>query len=449
MSDTIAAISTAVGPGAISAVRLSGPEALQISDRAFRGRERPSESNHKSVLIGEIADPHGNLIDQVMLLVMRSPNSYTGEDLVEITCHGGLAAPRLVLRRLIQEGARPAEPGEFTKRAFLNGKMDLAQAEAVSELVQAKSEKALRVAARQLKGDLSSRVRKAEAALLDQLALIEANIDFPEDEIDSVDRPGVGRELGQIGSGLESLLSSHTKGRFVRDGIDAAIVGKPNVGKSSLFNSLVGHDRVIVSEVPGTTRDVVDATVPVDGLLLNIHDTAGVLEARDSVEIASVERTRAALEESDIVLIVMDAGAPMDPADVDIYRQSSGKRRMIVFNKIDLEDVDEHLGEEPQVRVSALRGWGIEDLLKELRRISEDIVGDLADDIVTNERHALCLGESLEAVERAEQAILDGSPLELIASDLRAALLSLGEITGSNASQNLLDEIFSRFCIGK
>jgi tRNA modification GTPase len=401
------------------------------------------------VLIGEIADRAGNLIDQVMLLVMRAPNSYTGEDLVEITCHGGLAAPRHVLRRLIQEGARPAEPGEFTKRAFLNGKMDLAQAEAVSELVQAKSEKALRVAARQLKGDLSSRVRRAEAALLDQLALVEANIDFPEDDVDEVDRLGLGKELGRIGSGLASLLSTHKTGRFVKNGIDAAIVGRPNVGKSSLFNSLVGQDRVIVSDVPGTTRDVVDAAVPVDGLVLNIHDTAGVLEARDSVEIAAAQRTRAALNESDIVLVVMDASSPVDPADLEIMEQSTGKRRMIVFNKIDLEDIEQHLGEESEVRVSALRGWGIQDLLTELRKISEDIVGDLADDIVTNERHALCLGEALEAVERAEQAILDGSHLELIASDLRAALLSLGEITGSNAGQDLLDEIFSRFCIGK
>ena len=449
MSDTIAAISTAVGPGAMSVVRLSGADALSISDRAFRGREQPSESSHKSVLLGEITGTDDHTVDQVLLLVMRSPNSYTGEDVVEISCHGGIAAPRLVLRRLVEEGARLAEPGEFTKRAFLNGKMDLAQAEAVSELVQALSEKALRVAVRQLKGDLSLRIGRAEAALLNQLALVEANIDFPEDEVETVDRSRLGGELGGIGQGLGSLLSSHGKGRFIKDGIDAVIVGKPNVGKSSLFNSLVGEDRVIVNETPGTTRDVVDATVAVDGLLLNLHDTAGVLEARDSVEAAAVERTRASLDESDIVLVVMDASSPPDSADADIIERAAGKRRMVVFNKIDLGDVDEHLGEDPEVRVSALRGLGIEGLLKELRRISEDMVGDLADEIVTNERHALCLREALEAVERAQVALLEQVPLELVASDLRAALLGLGRITGSNASENLLDEIFSRFCIGK
>jgi tRNA modification GTPase len=449
MSDTIAAISTAVGPGAMSVVRLSGADALSISDRVFRGREHPSESSHKSVLLGDITGADDHTVDQVLLLVMRSPNSYTGEDVVEISCHGGIAAPRLVLRRLVEEGARLAEPGEFTKRAFLNGKMDLAQAEAVSELVQALSEKALRVAVRQLKGALSLRIGRAEAALLNQLALVEANIDFPEDEVDTVDRSSLGGELGGIRQGLGSLLSSHGKGRFIRDGIDAVIVGKPNVGKSSLFNSLVGEDRVIVSEMPGTTRDVVDATVAVDGLLVNLHDTAGVLEARDSVEAAAVERTRASLDESDIVLVVMDASSPPDSADADIIEQATDKRRMIVFNKIDLGDIDEHLGEDPEVRVSALRGQGIEGLLKELRRISEDMVGDLADEIVTNERHAICLSEALEAVERAEVALLEQLPLELVASDLRAALLGLGRITGSNASENLLDEIFSRFCIGK
>ena len=449
MSDTIAAISTAVGPGAISVIRLSGPEAFRIAGGVFRGRERPPDAPHKSLLLGEITDPDGTPIDQVLLLIMRSPNAYTGEDLAEITCHGGMAAPRLILRRLLAEGARLAEPGEFTKRAFLNGKMDLAQSEAVGEVVQAMSEKALRVALRQLKGGLSSRIASAEQALLSQLALIEANIDFPEDEVEAVDRPALDDDLGRLSEDLEALLSSHTQGRFIKDGIDAVIVGKPNVGKSSLFNRLVGKDRVIVSDVPGTTRDVVDAAVPVDGLMLNLHDTAGVLEARDSVEAAAVERTRASLDRSDVVLVVMDATSPPDQADSEILERSKGKLRMIVFNKIDLEDMDQHLADEAEVRVSALEGRGIGTLLTELRRISEGIVGDLADEIITNERHAQCLDEALVAVRRARAALLDHQPLELVASDLRAALLGLGRITGSNASESLLDQIFSRFCIGK
>jgi tRNA modification GTPase len=449
MRDTIAAISTAVGPGAISVLRLSGPEALEISDKVFRGRQRPSECGHKSVLVGEIAGADGSPIDQILLLIMRGPNSYTGQDVVEITCHGGITAPRLVLRRLVEEGARLAEPGEFSKRAFLNGKMDLAQAEAVSELVQAKSEKALRAAVRQVRGDLSVRIARAEEALVDHLALIEADIDFPDEETVEVDRPGLAKDLGIIRDGLGSLLSTHGKSRFIREGIEAVIVGRPNVGKSSLFNCLVGEDRVIVSHVPGTTRDIVDAVVPVDGLLINLHDTAGMLEPRDGIEAAALEKTRTSLDESDVVLVVIDASSPLGPADADIVRRTAGKRRVIVFNKIDLEDIDEHLGDQPEIRVSALHGWGMDDLLGELRRMSEDMVGDVADEIVTNERHALCLGEAVEALEGARAALVDQLPLELVASDVRTALLGLGRITGSNASENLLDEIFSRFCIGK
>jgi tRNA modification GTPase len=449
MTDTIAAISSAVGPGAISVLRLSGPGALAISDRVFRGRQRPSECGHKSVLVGEIAGADESPIDQILLLIMRAPNSYTGEDVVEITCHGGITAPRLVLRRLVGEGARLAEPGEFTKRAFLNGKMDLAQAEAVSELVQARSEKALRAAVRQVRGDLSARIARAEQALIDHLALIEADIDFPDEEVGQIDRARLAREVGRIRDGLGSLLSTHGSSRFIREGIEAVIVGRPNVGKSSLFNSLVGEDRVIVSDVPGTTRDRVDAPVTVDGLLVNLHDTAGVLEARDGIEAAAMEKTKASLAASDVVLVVVDASSPLGPADRHTVRQTAGKRRMIVFNKIDLEDMDEHLGDEPEVRVSALHGWGVDELLRGLREICEDMVGDLADEIVTSERHAVCLGEAVEALEAARAALMDQLPLELVASDLRTALLGLGKITGSNASEHLLDEIFSRFCIGK
>ncbi len=449
MSDTIAAIATAVGAGAVSMVRLSGPDALGICDRVFRGRARPSQSVHKSVLLGEMAAADGGIIDQVMMLVMRSPRSYTGEDVVEITCHGGLAAPRLVLRRLIEEGARPADPGEFTRRAFLNGKMDLAQAEAVCELVQARSEKALRVAASQLKGDLSLRISEAEARLTGHLALIEANIDFPEDEVEAVDRTGLAARLGGIGRDLEALLATRARGKLIKDGIDAAIVGRPNVGKSSLFNRLVGADRVMVSDVPGTTRDVVDASVAVDGLVVNLHDTAGVLEAVDGIERAAVERTWKAVEESDLVLVVLDAAAPMDTVDEALLEQAAGRRRLAVFNKVDLGDAGGHVPECLEVRVSALAGLGIEDLRARIRRIAEDLAGDVAGEILINERHAMCLEEAVEALERGRLALLDDLPLELAASDVRAALAALGGVTGSRATENLLDEIFSRFCIGK
>jgi tRNA modification GTPase len=467
MSDTIAAISTAVGTGAISVVRLSGPRALDIADRVFSGRDRPPEASHRTILMGEILASDGAPIDQVLLLVMRSPGTYTGEDVVEITCHGGLAAPALVLRRLLESGARPAEPGEFTRRAFLNGKMDLAQAEAVSHLIHARSEKALKVAMRHIRGGLSAAVARAERALLGHLALIEANIDFPEDEVDAVDGPGLAGDVERIRGDLESLRASHNRGKLLRNGVDAVIVGKPNVGKSSLFNSLMGEDRVIVSRVPGTTRDVVEASLAVDGLVVNLHDTAGVAHpgfAAGStgtgspqgsagpcveVEAAAAAKTRAALEAGHIVLVVLDAALPLDAADAEILRATTGRPRVAVFNKVDLSDRGEHVGAGPEVRVSALKGWGLQSLRAELRRSSESLVGDLAEDIITNERHCRCLDEAVEALERAGSGLERDLPLELIASDLRAALLSLGNITGSNASDDLLEEIFSRFCIGK
>jgi tRNA modification GTPase len=449
MTTTIAAIATAVGRGAMSILRLSGPDALTIADNIFRGRELPSESGHKSILIGRLVDPAGEPLDRVVLLVMRGPKSYTGEDLVEITCHGGSISPRIALKRLIDEGARPAEPGEFTKRAFLNGKMDLTQAEAVCEIVQAGSERALRAAARQLEGGLSARIISIERPLLEQLALVEANIDFPEDEIDPVDLEALRDSLERAGSELGTLISHRTMGRLLREGIETVIVGRPNVGKSSLFNKLVGHDRVIVSESPGTTRDVVDAVLPIDGVLFNLHDTAGVLEPVDRVEAAAVERTRSALDGSDVVLVVLDAAGPVDAADRDIWRRAEGKRRLTVFNKIDIEDADEHLGEGPEVRVSALEGWGMENLIHKLREMSEDMVADMADGAMANERHAACLNEARAAVDGARKALDSGMPLELIASDLRAALAALGRIKGSPAGEDLLDEIFSRFCIGK
>jgi tRNA modification GTPase len=457
--DTIAALATAPGEGAISCIRVSGPDALNICDKIFKGNHTPSRTRDRSVLLGDINDSSGTAIDQVLLTIMRGPTSLTGEDVVEITCHGGCFAPRLVLRRLVEEGIRPADPGEFTRRAFLNGKMDLTQAEAVSEMVRASSEKALGVALRQLKGDLSERLTGVENRLLSLLTLLEANIDFPEEDIESIEMDQAEVGLGQVCEELETLLKAHRRGRYLRDGLDVVIVGKPNVGKSSIFNRLVEKDRVIVSHHPGTTRDVVDGLVRVNGLLLRVHDTAGVRSASNPVEEEAVRRTRAAVDSADLALVVIDSSAPLSGEDREILAEAGTGPCLLAVNKTDLPakacmaeiDITESGGAETAgpVRISALKGWGFEELLDGIKEWAHTKTGTLNYEIIVSERHGVGLKTALESLSRARQAVRNRIPLEFIASDTRHALDCLGEITGRQVSTQVLDEIFSRFCIGK
>jgi tRNA modification GTPase len=447
--DTIVALASPPGIGALGIIRVSGPATVEICDRIFRGKQVPSQARDRTALLGEVVSRDGFPIDQVLLTVMRAPHSLTGEDVAEITCHGGAMAPRLVLRRLLCEGARAAEPGEFTKRAFLNGKMDLTQAEAVSDIIRATSEKALGVAVRQLRGELSRRFYGIEQRLLDWLAAIEANIDFVDEEIEAVDNRRLAADLAEIGSQLDLLLEDHEQGRYIKDGLDVAIVGKPNVGKSSLFNRLIGKDRVIVSDQPGTTRDVVDGLVGVNGLMLRLHDTAGVRQVPDPVGAEAVRRTRLAVEEADIALIVLDLSTPLSSKDLDIVEEVAAKPHLVVANKTDLPEraAVEALG--PAVRVSALKGWGLGGLLDEIRKIAHAQVDDLSFEVIVSERHAVSIREAREAVSRAGASLRDDVPLEFTATDIRLALDSIGAITGNTASTRVLDEIFSRFCVGK
>ena len=447
--DTIVALASPPGIGALSIIRVSGPRTVEICDRVFRGKQVPSLAPDRTALLGEIVSPEGSPIDQVLVTVMRAPHSLTGEDVAEITCHGGRMAPRLVLRRLLGEGARAAEPGEFTKRAFLNGKMDLAQAEAVSDIIRATSERALMVAVRQLKGDLSRRFSGLEDRLIGWLAAIEAGIDFVDEDVEAVDAGALTRDLDEVGEQLEELLASYDEGRFIKDGLDVAIVGKPNVGKSSLFNRLVGSDRVIVSDLPGTTRDVVDGLVSVNGLMLRLHDTAGLRPDSDPVGHEAVRRTRLAVEEADIALVVLDLSAPLSGGDLGILEEVEAKPHLIVANKSDLPERAEVGRFSPAARVSALRGWGLGDLLEELRKIAHARVDDLRFEVIVSERHAVLIREAIEAITRARKSVPDGAPPEITASDIRLALDHLGSITGNTASVRVLDEIFSRFCIGK
>lgn len=450
---TIVAVATPAGVGALAVLRMSGEGALAIADAAFRGKVVPSKARDRSVLLGEIIGTDGLPIDQVLVLVIRGPGSITGEDVVEISTHGGMLAPRLVLRRLVEAGARPAEPGEFTKRAFLNGKMDLAQAEAVEEIVRASSDKALRAAMRQLRGDLSRDLAGLEESLLGWLSAIEANIDFVEEEIDGVDGGALAAALNDAGGRVETLLRAHDGGRFIKDGMDVVIVGKPNVGKSSLFNCLLGKDRVIVSETPGTTRDVVDGLVGVDGVVLKIHDTAGVWDASDGVEREAVRRTRRAIAEADLALVVVDASRPQTREDYAILEEASGKPRIMVGNKVDLAgDCGAEIplaSGEACVKVSALTGWGLPGLVELLADKARQRIGDLDYDLIANERHAAHLRSALEGIKRGKESLRQNLSLEFIASDVRHAIDSIGEITGRRVASRVLDEIFSRFCVGK
>jgi tRNA modification GTPase len=447
--DTIAALASSPGISALSIIRMSGPRTVEISDGIFSGKQVPSLAPDRTALLGEIVSIDGSPIDQVLLTVMRAPHSMTGEDVAEITCHGGTMAPRLVLRRLLGEGARMAEPGEFTRRAFLNGKMDLAQAEAVSDIIQAASERALMVAVRQLKGDLSRRFSELEDRLLGWLAAIEASIDFTEEDVEAVDAGALATDLAEVGRHLQGLLDSYEQGRFIKEGLDVAIVGRPNVGKSSLFNKLVGSDRVIVSDLPGTTRDVIDGLVSVNGLMLRLHDTAGLRPDSDPIGQEAVRRTQLAVEEADIALVVLDLSEPLLSGDLDIVEQVAAKPHLVVANKSDLPERAEVERFSPAARVSALRGWGLGDLLEELRKIAHAQVDDMSFEVIVSERHAALIREAMEATSRAGASVADGAPPEITASDIRLALERLGAITGSTASSRVLDEIFSRFCIGK
>ena len=456
-NDTIVAIATPQGIGALAMIRLSGPGAIAIADRVCRSRQSLAAAPDRTAALAELTAQDGRPIDQVVALAMRGPSSATGEDVVELTCHGGLLAPRLILRRLVEEGARPAEPGEFTKRAFLNRKIDLAQAEAVEEVVRASTEKALAVAVRQLGGGLSRRIGELEDALVCQLALIDANIDFVDEEIDPVDGRELGRALEAAARGAEELLGAHEGGRYLREGLRVVIVGRPNVGKSSIFNRLLGQDRVIVSEVAGTTRDVVDGLVGVGGVLLRVQDTAGVRQPKDGLEQEAVRRTRLAIAGADVAVVVVDAREPLNDEDMRVLEEVAGTTAVVVANKTDLATAE--AGPSLMVRnggpvkiaarTSALKGWGISELAGELAEAARSRIGDLNCEVLVNERHAFHLRGALEALRRAMDSQAKDLPLEFVASDVRCALDSLGEITGRKVSGAVLDEIFSRFCIGK
>jgi tRNA modification GTPase len=471
--DTIVAVSTATGAGAIGIVRMSGPAAARIAECVFRPASGPRlglGETHR-LYYGHIVDPSsGEDLDEVLLAVMRAPHSYTREDVVEVNCHGGVAAQRAVLRLLVRSGARLAEPGEFTKRAFLNGRIDLAQAESVAAIVAARSSGALRASVRQLEGGLSDRLRTIRRSLLSLLAQIEATVDFSDEDVDPLDWMGLGDGLLTARGDLERLFRTAFIGRALEQGVRTAIVGQPNVGKSSLLNALLMRERAIVSDIPGTTRDTVEELVEIEGIPIHLVDTAGIRVGGDHVERLGVERSMRAMEQADLVLAVVDISKPWDEMDRMFVRGLDRSRSVVVCNKIDLvEDAASrirrfasHLDEQTDrdqgrggtewelSAVSAVTGEGIDDLRDRVQAIVSRGEGiHLEEPVLASERQRQLVGEALTRTEAAFAATGDRSDEELICEDIREAIQALGRITGEDLTQDLLDEIFGRFCLGK
>jgi tRNA modification GTPase len=453
LNDTIAAIATPLGEGGIAVVRISGPNSLSIADASFRpvGKtsRAPSLAPTHTIHFGKIVR-QGRILDEVLLAVMRAPRSFTREDVVEITCHGGLLPAKLVLDTILQNGARLATPGEFTRRAFLNGRIDLAQAEAVADLIHSRTELALAAANEQLAGKLSQRINLLRDDLMKTLAHVEAHIDFPDEDIAPHTREKL---IGQLESAvvfIDQLLSTADEGRILRHGIRAAIIGRPNVGKSSLLNQLLGHDRAIVSPIPGTTRDTIEETANIRGIPVNFIDTAGLREASDAIEVEGIRRSRGALANAEIILHVLDAAEPLTAADKTFLHEFAQKKRILIRNKIDLPIRLQLPPGDVAVDVCCLTGKGIEeikDAIKEKVWAGEIQAGMWQ--VMINARHQDALQRARLALQRTVVALRDGLGLELAALDLRIAANAVGEIVGKTTIDDLLDAIFSQFCIGK
>jgi len=457
--DTIAAIATPLGEGAISVVRMTGPKALEVADVVFRGGGPVRAMHGHTVRHGKIVDEHNEPIDDVLVTVFREPHSYTGENLVEFGCHGGIQVTRSVLETILHSGARLADPGEFTKRAFLNGKMDLSQAEAVADLISAKSRKAQRASVVQLDGGLSRRIRGVKSRLLSLCSLLEIDLDLSEEGIIVAPRDSILDELTSISHELKELVDSYDFGKVLRNGVSMAIIGKPNAGKSSLFNALLREDRSIVSPAPGTTRDFLEEEIVISGILFKLMDTAGLRETSDPVEAEGVTRTLREVSNSDCVLFVVDSTVDEGQGDLvcEVSKSLGPEQKMLVaLNKWDISTAH-HFGFPSDLlagldvlRTSAVTGVGIEDLRKELvDSVLNDDHSAGADVEVTSARHVEILKSTLKSIGYALSSLRSNVTYDFVALDIRGSLASLGEITGEITSDDILNRIFSEFCIGK
>lgn len=458
LDDTITAISTAMGEAGIGIVRISGKQAIEIWNKIFILKENKTinKIEARKIYYGFIRDRNGMIIDEVITFIMQAPNSYTTEDVVEIQCHGGLISVRKIMDTVLSLGARMAEPGEFTKRAFLNGRIDLSQAEAVIDVIKAKTDTSLNVAVQQLEGELSIEIRKNTGLLLDALAHIEASIDFPEHDIEDITQSNIYEIICKVKEQIKKLLDSFYEGKIVRDGLATAIVGKPNVGKSSLLNVLLKQNRAIVTDVPGTTRDIIEEYINIGSILLKLIDTAGIRETVDIVEKLGVERTIEAIYEADLVLFVCDISEQLTQQDEEILERIKNKKTLIIANKIDkgvnqdLEKLKERFGEESIIPMSVLNKTGLDQLETMIKKlIFNGKVETNHKKLITNIRHKNQLAKAYDAINRVLDAIEDGIPIDLLTVDIRETWSNLGEIIGETVNEDIINEIFTKFCIGK
>ncbi|MCM3588132.1 tRNA uridine-5-carboxymethylaminomethyl(34) synthesis GTPase MnmE [Mesobacillus maritimus] len=458
--DTIAAISTPMGEGAIAIVRLSGDDAFKIADKLFKGvgNKKIVDVASHTIHYGHIIDPKtGEIAEEVMISVMKGPKTFTKEDVVEINCHGGLVSVNRVLQLVLNEGARLAEPGEFTKRAFLNGRIDLSQAEAVMDLIRAKTDRAMNMALGQMDGRLSRLIRKLRQEILEVLAHVEVNIDYPEyDDVEEMTHQMLLEKSSYVEKEIGKLLQTSQQGKILREGLSTVIVGRPNVGKSSLLNSLVQENKAIVTDIPGTTRDVIEEYVNVRGVPLRLLDTAGIRETEDIVERIGVERSRQVLKEADLILLVLNYSEALSEEDRNLFKAVEGMDVIVIVNKTDLPQqldlvaVTELAKDAKVVTTSLKEDQGVDELEEAISSLfftGAIEAGDMT--YVSNSRHIALLTQAKNAIEEAINGVEAGTPIDIVQIDLTRSWELLGEIIGDSVHESLIDQLFSQFCLGK
>jgi tRNA modification GTPase len=456
--DTIAAISTAIGEGGIGIVRMSGPDSLKILNKVFKSAKNKDTLEMKSYTLryGYVVDPKsGETIDEVIVSYMKAPNTYTREDVVEINCHGGIISVKKILMTLLNNGARLAEPGEFTKRAFLNGRIDLSQAEAVIDLIRAKTDESMKIALEQSQGKLSNEIKKLMNKLLGVLAHIEAAVAFPEEDIEDVVSKSVRNITENVKNEINRLIEGADTGKILREGLNTIIVGKPNVGKSSLLNVLLQEKRAIVTDIPGTTRDVIEEYINIKGIPVKLVDTAGIRNTHDVVEAIGVQKSKEYIDKADLIIFMVDSSRPLEDEDKEIIDMIKDKKCIVVINKIDLPlkaDVDyikSIFGENSLVKASVSIEKGVEEIKQKIVDLVYEGKVSAKDVYITNVRHKDILMKAVESLNAGIEALDNGMPIDFASIDFKDAYLKLGEITGDTVAEDIIDRIFADFCIGK
>ncbi len=457
MKETIAAISTATGEAGIGIVRMSGEDSVEIADKVFRhiGQKNLTEIKNRMMSYGHIIDENGKVIDEVLIVKMMAPNTYTRENMVEIYTHGGIISVRRVLNLLLDNGARIAEAGEFTKRAFLNGRLDLSQAEAVIDIIKAKTDESFDQSIKQLEGSLTGIITEISDEVTKMMGIIIANIDFPEDDVEEYQYETLLKDANKVKENINTLIEGSNRGRLLRDGINTVILGKPNVGKSSLLNAMLRYEKAIVTDIPGTTRDIIEDYVNLDGILLKITDTAGIRETEDKVEAIGVSRAVKSIEGADLIIAIFDGSEKFDENDEEILKLLEGKKSIVLVNKADLEsknsedEIKSFFGNRDYMNVSIKKGTilDIENKIKDMffsgnLKAKEEFY-------INNLRHVRALKEATKFIDSAIEGLETREFLDCIEVDLRGALDELGNITGETTTEDILDKVFSEFCIGK